>query len=269
MSADNTQPTRRQFLQAVVATPIALRAQQQEPQPKKDDTAKKQEPKKETPFTGIAFTDQHGKAFDPAELEQALVVFGFEGCPECQKISTTVAAVQSKLLTDKKNVPIIIVSVQPDADRDSMKSYVAYYYKKGAKQFAREELPEANNEKWKNNKNEKLTPEEAEAARESLGEKSFETAKNLPQRDRILHVICPPDSEAAKLLQTRLGHLQNPKNPESHTSYITLIKNGVKAEEFRALPYNNSAPDEKFLKRLADQVSASIPAPAEDKSPKR
>ncbi|MFO0388935.1 MAG: SCO family protein [Alphaproteobacteria bacterium] len=261
MSNDTSQPTRRDFLRitagagfatAISANKLAAQEpQKQDPKKQEPTPAKKEEKKDAGVFKDISFTDQHGKAFKPEELEQSLVVFGYGGCPMCQKITDSVAAIQAKLLADDKKIPIVVISVQPDEDKKDLKTYIASYYRKGVKQFANEELPEADD------------------ARELRGKKSFDAAEKLPQRDRILHVLCPPDSDAAKTLQTRLGLFQNPNKPTSHSSYIILIKNGVKAEEFRALPKDNSAPDEKFLKELAEKVSASIPAIKEEKSLKR
>jgi cytochrome oxidase Cu insertion factor (SCO1/SenC/PrrC family) len=264
----SNETSRRDFLRGILGASaaaaigtsdtIAQEPQKQDPKKQEPTPAKKEEKKDAGVFKDISFTDQHGKAFKPEELEQSLVVFGYGGCPMCEKITDSVAAIQQKLLADGKKIPIVVISVQPEKDsgkdnngKEKLIDYVSSYYVKGVKQFANEELPMA------------------EDARRLRGEKAFETARNLPQRDRILHVLCPPDSDAAKTLQTRLGLFQNPNKPSSHSSYITLIKNGIKAEEFRALPKDNSAPDEKFMKELAEKVSASIPAIKEEKSLKR
>ncbi len=245
MSNDDTRTSRRDFLRtasgaALAAALGACGGEPQEPVKPKPKPATK----KESIFSGIALTDQHGKPFDPAQLEQALVLFGYGGCPMCQNISDSVAAIQDKLLAEGKQVPIVVVSVQPEEDKKDLKTYVASYYVKGVKQFASEKLPPADD------------------ARRLMGEKAFDAAEKLPQRDRILHVVCPPDSDAAKMLQTqRMGYAQNPKNPESHTPYITLVKQGVVVKNIRALPYDNGAPDKQFLQDVSNEVSGWIPAP--------
>src|SRR5690554_341317 len=51
-------------------------------------------------FEGIALTDQFGKEFKPAELfkdKPCLVLFGYGGCPMCERISDTVAAIQDEM----------------------------------------------------------------------------------------------------------------------------------------------------------------------------
>ncbi len=239
--------SRRGFLRVAMTAPLAVALAAcdtgtQDPAKPVPAPAKKAETVKDNIFTGISFTDQHGKKFKPEELDQALVVFGYGGCPMCQKITDSVEAIQKKLLEDGKSVPIVVISVQPEQDRDDLKTYVSSYYVKGVKQFASETLPED------------------DAARRALGKKSFETAKTLPQRDRILHVICPPDSAAAKTLQTRMELSQNPNKPESHTAYITLVKNGVVGQKFRSLPNDNGDPTPEFMQALAERISQSIPS---------
>jgi|GEM_PF-3499372 len=193
-----------------------------------------------TIFPGdLKLTDQHGKEFRPAELfgdKPAIVLFGYGGCPRCQLITDTVATIQQRLEKDGKHVPIVVISVQPEEDRNNMKDYIGSYYAKGIKQFSGETLPAD------------------EEGRVKLGEQSFEAARDKPQSERIFHLVCPPTAKDAQKLQEALGLINNPNNAKDHSAFITLFKDGVKSSQYRGLPVQNAA-------MIADKFAKDIPAP--------
>ena len=203
-------------------------------------------------FKDIPLTDQLGKEFKPAELfkdTQCLVLFGYGGCPLCQEISNTVAAVQQELIRQGKTVPIVVVSVQPEKDKDGMKAYVGSYYVKGVRQFQEELLPKD------------------EEKRRAIGEKSFDDAKDKPQLGRILHVVCPPSAKDAQEAERRIGLIFNQNDPKSHSSFLTLFDKGVAAKSYRGLPPHKEPEPEKYAGNIAKAVAADINQPSHAKSP--
>jgi len=191
---------------------------------------------------GITLTDQHGKAFNMAELlgkGPCLVVFGYGGCPMCQRITDSVAAIQSEMIGQKRKLPIVVISVQPEQDRgdDAMKTYTASYYEKGVRQFADETLPDG------------------AARRREAGERAFTAAKGKKQEDRILHIVCPPTAKDAQTLEQRIGLLINVKDAKQHSAFITLFNNGQVVKGFRALDREQNAPA-AFTRALAKTVAA-------------
>jgi cytochrome oxidase Cu insertion factor (SCO1/SenC/PrrC family) len=189
-------------------------------------------------FANTPLTDQHGKNFDPAELFKdghAIVLFGYGGCPMCQKITDTVVTLQNEMEKNGKHVPIVVVSVQPETDRDQMKDYVGKYYFKGMKQFPDEVLPK-DKETW-----------------QDFGEKAFEDAKDKPQAGRILHVVCPPSDVAAQEIERRLKFIINENDPQQHSSFITLFDEGKVVKDYRGLP-----PKGMDAKTYANGVAATL-----------
>lgn len=89
-------------------------------------------------ITGLAITDQNGEKFNLnlALQKPCIVVFGYGGCPLCDEITDVVAATQKKMLAKGiTDVPIIIISAQPEADRNEMREYVKRYESAGVKEF--------------------------------------------------------------------------------------------------------------------------------------
>lgn len=231
--------SRRRFLKGAVLTGTAALFQ---------DTGS-QDPKSLTKiFEGVQLQDQYGKDFNPAELfkdRSALVMFGYGGCQMCQKIGVTAAAIQAeidsrneKIAEENKKLPdeekkplidlsIVVVSVKPADDRfkegenNPMKDYVGSYAGAGVRQAKAKET-------------------------------SYEDGKALPQSERILHLVTTQDGMAdaradarynfPQTIQSRLAaqfprtNFFNPSDPESHSPYITLFKNGVATKTERALP---------------------------------
>lgn len=206
------------------------------PQPEAiTDPATKRTPTLAEVFKDIPLTDQYGKSFDPTSLfadKPCLIVFGYGGCPLCEEISNSVAASQNKL----KNVPVIVISVQPDEDRDRMQDYVSRYYAKGIKQFAEETLPAAT------------------AKRIELGKKSYLENRDKPQSERLLHIACPPSAEAAQLLEDRLQLFHNRARSKVHSFDIVVCKNGKASHKQLAINESFEAPP-AFAQGVAENVS--------------
>lgn len=252
--------SRRRFLETSGRSAAALvlagqvRADAQQPEKSKKD----EEKTLAKVFEGITLTDQYGKEFKPAELfkdKQCIVLFGYGGCPMCEKISDTVAAVQQELIRQGKNVPIVVVSVQPEQDsyreeqRDAagrvtqsnpMRRYVASYYVEGVRQFQDEVLPDD------------------EQKRREAGERSYDGAKDKPQGDRILHVVCPPKAEDAQEIERRIGLIFNENDPKVHSSFLTLFDKGVATKHYRGLPSHRETDEAKYAATLARQVSEDV-----------
>lgn len=180
--------------------------------------AEKAEPTElEKIFDGIKATDQTGKEADIAAIAkgQCIVVFGYGNCPVCSEITKTVAATQKKLL-DKgiKDVPIVVISAQPEKDSENMAFYISGFQASGIKQFASENI----DEKDKN--------------REQIGKEMIGVAEKLPASDRLLHVLCPATAEDTQILQVRLAEFAktatgiDPKNTKQHTPNLTLFDQG-------------------------------------------
>ena len=166
---------------------------------------------------GFSMTDQAGKPVDVSALSkgQCVVLFGYGNCPLCAEITKTVSEIQKRMLeADIKDVPIIIISAQPEKDRDNMANYLGGFHISGMKQFA----SEAKQEEGK--------------ARKEIGEEMIAAAKNLPANERILHVLCPENAEQTQEIQKRLAKIAgtpsgtDPKNPKQHTRNLTLITDG-------------------------------------------
>lgn len=215
-------------------------------------------------FSAIRLTDQQGVELKPAEVfkdKPCLVMFGFNGCERCQKIAATVASVQQRLLLEKHDVPIMVVSVQPETDSkdQNLKPYVAMYYEHGVRQFAGEKLPGDKEERSRM----------GEAAYENSSKKT-DAEKTTEQSARIFHIVCPPTAETSKSLQTDISKILREvgskvmlithKNPKEHTAFITLFdKDGKAVDGFRALDSKQEAPPafaDEVAKKIAGAVSA-------------
>lgn len=187
--------TRREFLGTLVAAAVV---------PSWADRVEAGEPAKSTNITKaltdtknadgkpIPLIDQEGKEFDPEILngKPYMLVFGYESCPLCEKISETLGVVQAELLKAGKEIPIVVVSIHPlqksDAEelKQERRSFIAKYSQLGVKEYGREE-----------------------------GEK--------PAR-RLLHVLWAPSQNDAMAIHTAAGRSYNKSRPDVHTPLITL-----------------------------------------------
>ncbi len=175
-----------------------------------------------------------------------MVLFGYGGCPMCQRITDSVARIQQELAKEGKDIPFVVVSVQPEADRADLKSYIGSYYYKGVKQFKDETLPS-----------------DLDKCRE-MGEISYEQARTKPQGSRILHVVCPPTQEKAQELQQRIGLMINPRDPKQHSSFITLFDKGKAVKAYRGLSGGGDDTG-KYHTELAATVVADVTTAQERK----
>lgn len=207
-------------------------------------------------FSGIAITDQTGKAPDMAFLAkgQCIVLFGYGNCPVCAEITKTVAATQKKLLAKGMNdVPIVVVSVQPEKDRDNMAFYISGYHQAGIRQFADERLPE-------------------DGEREATGREMIAQAGKRPAGERLLHVLCPADAQAAQEMQRRIAAIAgtttgiDEKNTRQHSMFLTLMDQGrvVKPSDgpFKGVQLNRKtgqfeAP-ESLVKKQSDRMVKEV-----------
>ncbi|MCE2926774.1 MAG: SCO family protein [Rickettsiales bacterium] len=230
------------------------------------DPNKKEETKKpsslESVFKDIQVTDQHGEKINLAEVlkgKPALMFFGYNGCPRCGTIADSIAVIQQKLVTEKQEVPIIIVSVQPEKDSEekTRREYIIKYYQEGLRQYQAEEL------------------KDSDKSRAELGSAAFDVvAKKIKQeqvadqKSRIFHIIFTPKAEDAKNLQNLISEelkkagsrnmLITTKDPKQHTSFGTLFNaEGNVVEAYRALDANQQAP-EKFTATLAQDISRKV-----------
>jgi cytochrome oxidase Cu insertion factor (SCO1/SenC/PrrC family) len=213
-------------------------------------------------FKDIQVTDQHGEKINLAEVlkgKPALMFFGYNGCPRCGTIADSIAVIQQKLVTEKQEVPIIIVSVQPEKDSEekTRREYIIKYYQEGLRQYQAEEL------------------KDSDKSRAELGSAAFDVvAKKIKQeqvadqKSRIFHIIFTPKAEDAKNLQNLISEelkkagsrnmLITTKDPKQHTSFGTLFNaEGNVVEAYRALDANQQAP-EKFTATLAQDISRKV-----------
>ncbi len=230
------------------------------------EPVKKEEAKKpsslESVFKDIPVTDQHGEKINLADVlkgKPALMFFGYNGCPRCGTIADSIAIIQQKLVADKQEVPIIVVSVQPEKDSKEVtrREYVVKYYQEGLRQYQTEEI------------------KDSDKSRAELGSAAFDAvAKKTPQeqvadqKNRIFHIIFTPKAEDAKTLQNLISNelkkagsrnmLITTKDPKQHTSFGTLFNaEGNVVEAYRALDANQQAP-EKFTATLAQDISRKV-----------
>lgn len=266
---DSTNLNRREWLKAIGAgaTALALRNQTlaaEEPAPKLPPLDKNDPKTLAAIFDGITFTDQHGEKLDPAELlreGEAIVLFGYGGCPRCQEISKTVSAVQQKLIDKNKKVPVLVVSVQPEKDRGAMREYIARYHELGIRQFqpgkdADKKLPENKEDRRK----------AAETGFDAYDKKNEEGRKE-EQAGRIFHIACPPKDEDSKTIQNRISEalklagskklLITSDKPKEHTAFVTIFSDGKAVETYRSLNDKLKAPRE-FADRRADEIIKKI-----------
>lgn len=202
-------------------------------------------------FKDVPLTDQYGKPIDIAAMFQdkpCVVAFGYDGCPMCQVITPSMRAVQQEAEKRDMALPIVVISVQPEDDRQRMASYVTKYALQGLKQYPGETLPDSNNE------------------RAFHGRKIYTELEKEPQHARILHVVCPPTAEAARTLQVRLAEATN--MPSSHTNdsddrqhspYLTAFRDGRVQKPVRAVPVTASElearrPSDSFMRTVARDV---------------
>lgn len=185
-------------------------------------------------FKDIPLTDQYNKPFDITEVigdKPAIVLFGYNGCPMCQTITKSVAATQQLLESKEEHIPIVVISIQPEEDKEHLPEYTANYYRMGVKQFPGEKLPEDF------------------SARGEMGENSYKLGMNGEQSDRILHVCCPPSSQVAKELEQRIARASGllggvaGTSSKQHSAYMTLCKDGVMFDSVRSLPMSNEQED--------------------------
>lgn len=167
-------------------------------------------------FKDIPVTDQTGRAFNPSQCSKGitLVVFGWGGCPVCQEMTKTLAMTQQKLLKAGHEVQVVVVSMQPEKDRDNMPYYVGGYFQAGMQQSPNDKILSG------------------ASARRAYGEKQLEAAKALPQENLMLHVLCPPkgtdSQEVVKRLAKQAGVSTglNALDPRQHPFTFTLFKDG-------------------------------------------
>lgn len=254
---------RRDFLAAATAAALAPKTFAQKLLGEPSDLAKI--------FEGIELTDQYGKTFNPAELfkeKQALVLFGYGGCPMCENISQTVAAIQAALRKDNREVPIVVISVQPESDhyieekkdadgkvteKNPMKQYVGSYYTQGVVQFQDDEFPERDKDGTRD-----------------MGEKAYEKGRTLPAEKRVLHVVCPKTNENSQELEKRIAKLTgtasgiDPRNQKQHSRDLTLFSQGklIKPSDgkgaFKGVVFNPENQEFETSEALQKEQSARV-----------
>ena len=261
---------RRGFLGAAGGTLAAILAGGKDalaqPQNTPANAQKQEEAKKpsslESVFKDIQVTDQHGEKINLAEAlkgKPALMFFGYNGCPRCGTIADSIAVIQQKLVAEKQEVPIIVVSVQPEKDSEekTRREYIIKYYQEGLRQYQSEELKDSD----------KSLAELGSAAFDGVAKKTPQE-QAADQKSRIFHIIFTPKAEDAKNLQNLISEelkkagsknmLITAKDPKQHTSFGTLFDaKGNVVEAYRALDANQQAP-EKFTATLAQDISRKV-----------
>lgn len=160
--------------------------------------------------------DQYGKPFNTPDMLKGkpyLLVFGYESCPFCEgRISKNLAAIQQEVGFD---VPIVVVSIHPEADYENRADYINKYREIGVRQYRHEDLGG-----------------DASKAYESGGKDMFYPSQ------RSLHVLFAPNDDVAAQIHSDCGR---PKIKEggagqiSHTPLITLCdKDGQQRGVFMA-----------------------------------
>lgn len=163
------------------------------------------------PLNGFALKDQYGQNFDAKAVlagQPHLMVFGYEGCPYCEKISPTLAAVQQAL-----NIPAVVVSIHPEADKENAEQYVTSYTDLGIRQYA------------------------------DQGQNPYAEGKGRSVADRKLHLLMAESDDKARELHRAAGKARNDRNPDSHTQLIMLFDGNGREVMYRFGALN---PDQTF-----------------------
>lgn len=213
-------------------------------------------------FKDIKVTDQHGKEFEPKDVlkgRPTLVIFGYNSCPRCGTIADSLAVIQQKLIAEKQEVNVVVVSVQPEVDSkdDKPEEYVVKYYQEGLRQYQSEELKKSDEDRVKQGK------EAFTAAAQKTDEE-----KKADQSRRIFHIVFPPTPEQSKQLQGLISSelkaagsnkmLITAKDPRQHSSFITLLDiDGEVVEAYRTLDSNQKAP-EQYAAIVARDISNKV-----------
>ncbi len=217
----------------------------------------------ETIFKDIKLTDQYGAELKPAEVfegKPVLVLFGYNGCPRCSTIADTAAVIQQKFISSNQNVPIVLVSVQPETDGkgDKPREYLVKYYQEGLRQYQSEELKEGDKERATT----------GSAAFDKVAAKD-EAAKKLDQKARIFHIVFPPSEQKSKELQTLIGEslksrgskrtfVIDPNDFKQHTWFATLFDGkGNTVDAYRLVDAKSEAPP-AFTSTLATTISNRV-----------
>ncbi len=178
-----------------------------------------------------------------------LILFGYNGCPKCQEITKTVAETQKQLLKAKLDIPIIVISTQPEQDKRHLQDYVKRYGEAKVYEFA----------------------DDAVARRgqllKGLGGKD---QNDETQGQRILHVVLPENKDQAIDIQQRLHQVAKGAgiktmrnsgtiagNAKQHSPYIALFDQGNIKQAFRGLDNDNQA-SETFAKRQAATIVKQV-----------
>jgi cytochrome oxidase Cu insertion factor (SCO1/SenC/PrrC family) len=216
----------------------------------------------DTIFAGTKLDDQAGKLDIPKQFGkgQCLILFGFNGCPLCQKITNTVAATQKELLKNKLDVPIIVISTQPETDKPKVQEYLKTYDDAGVREFAEDTSTTRRNDLVN-----------------KLGGKS--TPTDHSEKQRVLHIGLPESAEQAKEIQrkifdvnkttaannNKIGFTKMTDNGLSagsnrqHSRYICLFEDGEMKQVFAGLDKNFSSPDD-FAQEVAKKVAETVKA---------
>jgi cytochrome oxidase Cu insertion factor (SCO1/SenC/PrrC family) len=193
-------------------------------------------------------TDQYGNTLDARALagKPALVVFGFHDCLMCAGnpnkwgIEDTTATIQQELLKQGKDIPIIMVSVNPAYDASQRAAYLLSSYGKGLREF-----------RGDNDTSHILKPE----------------ANHKQQRGRLLHIAIPENNQAASDMQTALGLMHNTNYVNtatpSHSSFIVCFDGKGKRQflndgkDFRTLPADGKL-EREHCKQYAQDIATRL-----------
>lgn len=250
--------TRRQWMQSVAAATAATVF------PTSRALAPENPPTVTAILSSADFTDQYGKRFDPQTTlkdKPYLLVFGFEGCARCENIGASLAATQKALLEAGYEVPIVVVSVNPEEDRLKMKEYVARYYEQGIKQIKDEKfsgnaetryaLGKEAFDKFQNEDKKKRTL----LANKEIDQETYNDFLRRAQRGRLLHILCAPSQKKAVELEDQLA-ITGP-DPKGHTGIIFLCdKDGKKIYgHFGVIPTSNEKERAKLVEAMKEKMN--------------
>ncbi len=196
-------------------------------------------------FSGMALTDQYGRPFNPAETfgdKPYLIAFGYNDCAICGGspgkvgIMDAVAAIQKKLRGQERNIPIVVISVDPASDREpkGMQAWLAAHRDKGIEEFA--------------------------------GAVADSDRSSRSAAERLLHLACPASPRDAQTIQERLRLPINLNNFRQHSDYVTLIEKNRAVGMCRLLPPHTVwqggqatlARQKQYIENVAAEVAGAL-----------
>ncbi len=200
-------------------------------------------------IANVPLTDQYGKPFDAKKTlagKPYFVFFGHNGCARCQKMVNTMKHVQDMLHSTNQNIPILLVTVDPENDKAHMKDYLVEYYHAGLRQYFNDPDLQQTMPRSGSSPPTDAEKQETKAEQDKLRKRLDKTiADNEPRdvRDRALHMLCAEDSESSNRIHQPLTGMRHyvpieGVPPVVHSFTLTLCdSNGQRVKSWPNLDY--------------------------------